>query len=212
MEIQIILDLICPWCFIGKRRLERALTMRPHVQPRFQWRPFLLNKEMPAEGIDRTAYLIRKFGSEARVRRVYGAIAETGQSLDIDFAFERIHRTPNSVNSHRLVKIAACEAREDIVVERLFKEFFLHGSDIGSRDILLKIAADCGLDIHSVQRCLDSDEYINFVYDENIRSHRMGVNGVPAFVFNQRMVIAGAQEPQVLARMLDAAEMSCRQA
>ena len=106
IEIQVVFDTICPWCFIGKRRLERALALRPDVKARFSWWPFLLNREMPLEGVDRTAYLIRKFGSEARVKRIYGSIVETGQSVDIDFAFERIDRTPNSLDSHRLVMFA----------------------------------------------------------------------------------------------------------
>jgi len=205
IDVQVIYDTICPWCFIGKRRMERALAMRPDIDARFRWRPFLLNREMPPEGIDRTAYLIRKFGSEARVRRIYGTIAETGQSVDIDFAFDRIDRTPNSVDSHRLVKFAETERKAPEVVERLFVEFFLAGRDIGSRQVLRDIAADCGLDSAAVEAHLDSDADIDYVYDENTRAHRMGVNGVPAFVFNDRMVIAGAQEPQVLARMLDAA-------
>jgi predicted DsbA family dithiol-disulfide isomerase len=205
MEIQVIYDTICPWCFIGKRRLENALVLRPDITPTFRWRPFLLNREMPPEGIDRTAYLIRKFGSEARVRRIYGTIAETGQSVDIDFAFDRIHRTPNSVDSHRLVMFAERHGLADAIVERLFVEFFLGGRDIGTRDILCEIAGDAGLDIALVDAFLSSEEDIESVYDENTRAHRMGVNGVPAFVFNDRMVIAGAQEPQVLARMLDAA-------
>lgn len=208
IDIQVIYDTICPWCFIGKRRLEKALSSRPDVKARFQWRPFLLNREMPPEGLDRTAYLIRKFGSEARVRRIYGTIAETGQSVDIDFAFERISRTPNSVDSHRLVKYADARGKADAVVERLFVEFFLHGRDIGDRPVLLEIAEQMGLDGDELKDHLDSDADVDFVYDENTRAHRMGVNGVPAFVFNGRMVIAGAQEPQVLARMLDAAAVT----
>ncbi|MBT6096706.1 MAG: DsbA family oxidoreductase [Rhodospirillaceae bacterium] len=205
MDIQVIYDTICPWCFIGKRRLEKALALRPDISVSYQWRPFLLNREMPPEGIDRTAYLIRKFGSEARVRRIYGTIAETGQSVDIDFAFDRIHRTPNSVDSHRLVMLAVREGLADAVVERLFVEYFLFGRDIGARDVLLEIAESVGLDREGIDAYLDGNTNTEAVYDENTRAHRMGVNGVPAFVFNGRMVIAGAQEPQVLARMLDAA-------
>ena len=208
IDVQVIFDTICPWCFIGKRRLEMALALRPEIEPRFSWRPFLLNREMPPEGIDRTAYLIRKFGSEARVRRIYGTIAETGQSVDIDFAFDRIDRTPNSVDSHRLVRFAERIGKADEVAERLFVEFFLAGRDIGQRDVLLNVAGDAGLDLAETEAFLESDVDVNFVYDENNRAHRMGVNGVPAFVFNDRMVIAGAQEPQVLARMLDAAAVT----
>jgi predicted DsbA family dithiol-disulfide isomerase len=208
IDIQVIFDTICPWCFIGKRRLEMALALRPEIETRFRWRPFLLNREMPREGIDHTAYLIRKFGSEARVRRIYGTIAETGQSVDIDFAFDRIDRTPNSVDSHRLVRFAERSGKAGEIVERLFVEFFLAGRDIGNRDVLFDVAAGAELDLPVVARYLETDEDVDFVYDENNRAHRMGVNGVPAFVFNERMIIAGAQEPQVLARMLDAAAVT----
>ena len=127
LEIQVVFDTICPWCFIGKRRLERALALRPDVEAKFSWWPFLLNREMPLEGVDRTAYLIRKFGSEARVKRIYCSIAETGQSVDIDFAFERIDRTPYSLDSHRLVLVAQRGGVADALVERLFVNYFLYG-------------------------------------------------------------------------------------
>ena len=206
MKIQVIFDTVCPWCYIGKRRMDQALALRPHIDAEIVWRPFLLNREIPAEGIDRTAYLIRKFGSEARVRRIYGAIAQAGESVDIDFAFERINRTPNSVDSHRLIRFALRNGADARIVETLFFEYFIEGLDIGERDVLCDIAADLGLPADAATAYLDSDEDIDFVYDENTRAHRMGINGVPAFVFNDRMVISGAQEPQILARMIDAAQ------
>ncbi|MEK9722937.1 MAG: DsbA family oxidoreductase [Rhodospirillaceae bacterium] len=206
MDIQVIFDTVCPWCYIGKRRIEQAVAMRPHVQACLVWRPFLLNREIPADGIDRTAYLIRKFGSEARVRRIYGAIAEAGQSVDIDFAFDRIDRTPNSVDSHRLIRYALSRGCDDSLVERLFFAYFIQGIDIGRRDVLVEMGTESGLDADDVADYLDGGEDVGFVYDENTRAHRMGVNGVPAFVFNERMVISGAQEPQILARMIDAAQ------
>ena len=205
MEIQVIFDTVCPWCFIGKRRLELALALRPNINTEFHWRPFLLNREMPPEGIDRTAYVIRQYGSEDRVRRIYGSIVEIGQSVDIDFAFERIDRTPNSVDTHRLVMFAARQGVADVIVEGLFVEYFLNGRNIGERDVLRDIAREAGLKVSSVDAYLDGEDDVERVYDESRRAHRLGINSVPAFVFNERMVIAGAQEPQVLARMLDAA-------
>ena len=205
MEIQMIFDTVCPWCYIGKRRMEQALALRPHVDIDLVWRPFLLNKEIPTDGIERTAYLIRKFGSEARVRRIYGAIAQAGESVDIDFAFDRIDRTPNSVDSHRLIRYALLNGANPRIVETLFFEYFINGLDIGRQDVLQEIGARDGLDGAAIGAYLNSEEDIDFVYDENTRAHRMGVNGVPAFVFNKKMVISGAQEPQILARMIDAA-------
>ena len=205
MEIQVIFDTVCPWCYIGKRRLEQALALRPHVGIDLVWRPFLLNREIPTEGIDRTAYLIRKFGSEARVRRIYGAIAQAGESVDIDFEFDRIDRTPNSVDSHRLIRFALRNGAGPRIVEILFFEYFIEGLDIGRQDILQEIGERAGLDGNAIGGYLNSEEDIDFVYDQNTRAHRMGVNGVPAFVFNENMIISGAQEPQILARMIDAA-------
>ena len=205
MQIQVIFDTVCPWCYIGKRRLEQALALRPHVGIDLVWRPFLLNREIPTEGIDRTAYLIRKFGSEARVRRIYGAIAQAGESVDIDFDFDRIDRTPNSVDSHRLIRFALRNGAEPRIVEMLFFKYFIEGLDIGRQDVLQEIGARDGLDGDAIGAYLNSEEDIDFVYDENTRAHRMGVNGVPAFVFNKKMIISGAQEPQILARMIDAA-------
>ena len=200
-----IFDTVCPWCYIGKRRMEQALALRPHVDIDLVWRPFLLNREIPADGIDRTAYLIRKFGSEARVRRIYGAIAQAGESVDIEFAFDRIDRTPNSVDSHRLIRYALLNGTNPRIVETLFFEYFIEGLDIGRQDVLQEIGARDGLDGDAIGAYLNSEEDIDFVYDENTRAHRMGVNGVPAFVFNEKMIISGAQEPQILARMIDAA-------
>lgn len=205
MQIDIIFDTVCPWCYIGKRRLEKALAMRPQITARPRWRPFLLNPEMPAEGIDRTAYLIKKFGSEARVRRIYGAIGEAGQSVEIEFAFDRIGRTPNSVDSHRLVRFAEARGRADDMVEALFVDYFLHGRDIGDRAVLLDVGAAKGLDRGALQAYLESDDDVALIYDENARAHRLGINGVPSFAFNDKLVISGAQEPQVMVRMLDAA-------
>lgn len=205
MKIDIIFDTVCPWCYIGKKRLEMALSMRPQIKAKPNWRPFLLNPEMPPEGIDRTAYLVKKFGSESRVRRIYGAIGEAGQSVEIDFAFERIDKTPNSVDSHRLVRFAHERGLADEVAEALFVEFFINGRDIGDLRVLTEIGAANGLDAKQVEAYLNTDADVDTIHDENVRAHRLGINGVPSFAFNEKFVISGAQEPQVLVRMLDAA-------
>ena len=205
MDIEIIYDTICPWCYIGKRRLDQALALRPGLDVTTHWRPFLLNPELPPDGVDRTAYLVKKFGSETRVRRIYGAIGEAGQSVEIDFAFDRIERTPNSVDSHRLVKYAARHGKADAMVEALFVAYFVHAQDIGDTHVLTNIGAHNGLDRADLEDYLLSTENQESVTKDNARAHRLGVNGVPSFVFTGPMVISGAQEPQILARMLDAA-------
>ena len=205
MKVNVIIDTVCPWCYIGKRRFEQALALRPDLDVKLAWRAFLLNSEMPAGGIARNLYLTRKFGSEARVRRIYGAIEEAGQSVEINFAFDRIARTPNSVDSHRLIRFAERTGKADAMVETLFIEYFINGRDIGSRPVLLDFGCKLGLDVEGLRDYLDSEEGVRSIYDENSRAHRLGVNGVPSFVFNEKMVISGAQEPQVLASMIDAA-------
>jgi predicted DsbA family dithiol-disulfide isomerase len=206
MQLDVIFDTVCPWCYIGKRRLERAVAMRPNCDVRIRWRPFMLNPDMPPSGIDRTAYLIKKFGSETRVRRVYGAIGEAGQSVAIDFAFDRIRRTPNSVASHRLIRRAADSIDVSPLVERLFEAYFIDGADIGDVNVLVEIGVDFGLARVQLRDYLESDTDVAEVYEENARAHRLGINGVPAFAFEGNMMISGAQEPEVLVRVLDAAK------
>lgn len=210
MQLDIIFDTVCPWCYIGKRRLERALARRPNLDVRLTWRPFLLNPDMPPGGIDRTAYLIKKFGSEARVRRVYGAIGEAGQSVEIDFAFDRIRKTPSSVNSHRLVRYAQGLIDPAPLVERLFEAYFIDGFDTGDIDLLVEVGTAFGLDAAPLATYLESDADVQAIYDENARAHRLGINGVPAFAAEGHMVISGAQEPEVLVRVLDAAAIASR--
>ena len=206
IQIDIVFDPVCPWCYIGKRRLEQAFDLRPNFKVTPLWRPFLLNPEMPASGIDRTAYLIKKFGSEARVSRVFGAIAEAGQSVEIGFAFDKIRRTPNTVNAHRLVRFAAPFGKAGDAVEALFHDYFVNGHDIGEIDALVALGGGLGFDAATLHGYLKSNENVDLVYEENARAHRLGINGVPAFVFNDTLAISGAQEPCVLARILDAAK------
>jgi predicted DsbA family dithiol-disulfide isomerase len=205
LEIDIIFDTVCPWCFIGKKRLENALASRPQITAKPNWKPFLLNPEMPTEGIDRTAYLIKKFGSEARINHIYGVIGEAGQSVEIDFAFDRIDKTPNSVNSHRLIRFAGKHGQAADVVEALFVEFFISGRDIGDIGVLVNIGAAHGLDKSDLREYLESTDDVRLICDENIQAHRLGINGVPSYAFNEKFLISGAQDPLVLARMLDVA-------
>jgi len=208
MRIDVIFDTVCPWCYVGKRRLEAALRLRPHAKVELGWWPFLLDPDMPYDGMDRGAYLARKFGSETRVRRVYGAIADAGRAVGIDFSFDRIRHTPNSVGSHRLVQFAARAGRGEAAVEALFFDYFINGGNIGETDTLQVIGCGLGLDGKALSAYLAGYEDVAFVYEENARAHRKGINSVPSFVFNGSMVISGAHEPQVLARMIDAAAAS----
>lgn len=205
MQIEVIFDPGCPWCYIGKRQLERALAARPAVEAHLRWWPFLLNPDLPPEGLDRTTYLIRKFGSEARVGRIHLAIADAGQSVEIDFAFDRIRRTPNTVNAHRLVRFAGMYGRADRAVEALFHNHFVRGRDIGDARVLVQIGEELGLDVRLLRTYLRSEADVTVIYGENARAHRLGINGVPAFVLDGAFVTCGAQDSSVLARMIDVA-------
>jgi len=205
MIVDIIFDPGCPWCFIGKRRFQEALESRsPHSRsPTVRWWPFLLNPDLPATGLEREAYLALRFGSEARARKVFGAITTAGESAAIEFAFDRIRRTPNTVDAHRLVRFAAGHGKADAAVEALFARHFIYAEDIGKVAVLIRIGSSIGLPESSLHSYLSSGEDVAWVNDSTTRAHRLGINGVPAFVFNDQMVISGAQEPAVLSRMLE---------
>ncbi len=214
MLIDVFFDPICPWCFIGKRRLEAALALRPRARAEVSWRPFLLNPEMPMGGIERTAYLVRKFGGETRVRRIYGAIAEAGQSVEIDFRFDGIRRTPNTVGAHRLIRFAGRQGKGGLAVEALFQAYFLDGLDIGKTAALLGIGEGLGFASATLGAYLKSNRDIQWVHGENTAAHRMGINGVPSYVFHESqhgrneesgLILSGAQDATVMARLIDAA-------
>nr|WP_255574878.1 DsbA family oxidoreductase [Caldovatus aquaticus] len=205
LQIEVVFDLVCPWCFLGTRRLRRALRARPDILAEIQWRPFLLNPDIAREGVPRQDYLVRKFGGEERARRLHATIAELGRAEGVPFRFDRIRRVPQSLDAHRLVRLAAREGMADALVDALFVAYFAEGADIGDHDALAAIAAAVGLDPFAVRRHLASGAEAEQVHADNLRAHRLGINGVPCFVIGGRHAIAGAQEPEVLERLLDVA-------
>ena len=207
VAIEVAFDLICPWCFLGKRRLMRALQRRSEALVEIAWRPFLLNPDMPRAGLPRADYLTRKFGSEERSRRLYGQITELGASEGVLFRFDRILRMPSSVDAHRLVRFAARQGGglAGTLIDALFVAHFAEGRDIGDARVLASVAGDHGLDVAAVRLMLAGPDMVDEVHGENLRAHRLGINGVPCFVLGERMAIAGAQEPEVIERLLDVA-------
>ena len=203
--IEVVHDLVCPWCFLGLRRLLRTLRRRPDLSSELTWRPFLLNPDMPRAGMPRGDYVLRKFGGEERARRLYASIAEIGRGEGVLFRFDRIVRTPSSVDAHRLVRWAVLYGRGAEMVEALFSAHFTDGRDIGDRSVLVAVAVACGLSGPDAQHFLVSDAEVDAVHGENLRAHRLGINGVPCFVIGGRHAIAGAQEPEVIERLLDVA-------
>lgn len=203
MRIEVISDTICPWCFIGKRRLARTLAMRPQPRVDIRWRPFQLNPDMTPAGMERQAYLTMKFGGAGRAERMYDRIAAAGREEGIEFRFDLIGRTPNTVDSHRLVAFAECEGLQDAVVESLFRAYFLDGRDIGDRSVLSDIAAQSGLDRAAVVAYLASDRDRARIVAEDDRVRSLGVTGVPCFIIEDRYAVSGAQSPEVFFQIFD---------
>lgn len=205
MQIDVVSDTVCPWCFIGKRRLARAIAMRPEIKFDVRWRPYRLDPFVPIEGVDRRAYLKAKFGDSSRTQSMGEVIRAEGHSEGIEFAFEKIARTPNTLDSHRLLRWAASAGVEDDVVERLFRAYFLEGRDIGDRAVLREIAAEAHLDAELVARLLEEEADADLIAREDALAHEMGISGVPTFIFENRLMISGAREPDVLVRVIDKA-------
>jgi predicted DsbA family dithiol-disulfide isomerase len=205
MHIDIVADVICPWCFIGKRRLERALALRADLTATLSWRAFELNPEMPSAGIPRELYLSAKFGVPELAERLYSNIRAAGRIVGIDFAFERIRRIPNTLRAHRLIHLATNSGRGDAVVESLFRAYFIEGLDTGNIDTLAEIAARAGLDRGSSHRYLASDAGAAEVRAEQDRAHRVGIHAVPCFVLEHGYAISGAQEPEIFLPLFDLA-------
>jgi len=205
VRIDYVFDTVCPWCYVGKRRFERALALRPGTRAQVHWRPFLLNPDLPPEGIDRRSYLDRKFGGPTRVQRVHASVEAAGRLESIEFAFDRITRTPNSIASHRLIRFAVGHGLEADVVEAVFHAYFCEGRDIGDSRVLTDIGGRLGLDPGPLRAHLESEADVANVLSDNARAHRLGVNGVPCLIIDGQYALAGAQEPDILLRLIDIA-------
>ncbi len=205
MIIDIVSDAICPWCYIGKRRLERALAMAPQPALQVGWRPFQLNPDMPVEGMDRQDYLRRKFGDRAG-GDMYQAVKEAGREEGISFAFERIGRTPNTLAAHRLIAFARREERQDEVVEALFHGYFTEGADIGRIGTLTDLATSAGLDSDRVRAYLESDEDLAAIKAEDQFARQIGIQGVPCFIIDRKYALSGAQPPEAFLEVFELAK------
>ena len=205
LQIEVVFDLVCPWCYLGTQRLRRTLRARPDLAADLMWRPFLLNPDIAPGGVARQDYLLRKFGGEERARRLHATIAELGRAEGLHFAFDRMRRVPPSLDAHRLVRLAQRQGMADTAVHTLFEAYFCEGQDIGDHGVLAAIAAGLGMDPVATRRLLAGTQEAEAVHADNLRAHRLGINGVPCFVVQGRHAIAGAQEPEVLERLLDVA-------
>ena len=200
--LDIISDPICPWCYIGKAKLDRALEAAPDHPFEIQWKPFQLNPDMPAEGMDRREYLEWKFGGREGAIKVYGEIAKTAEATGLDIAFEKIKRTPNTLNAHRLIRWAQVEEKQSAVVSQLFKRYFREGQDISDIDVLVDVATTVGMDGDLVRRLLDGDSDLAETIAEDKKAREMGVQGVPCFIIGASYAVQGAQNTDTWAGII----------
>jgi len=214
LQVDVVSDVVCPWCYIGKRRLETALaTLRvraPALDVAVRWQPFQLNPDLPRDGISRRRYLEAKFGGAARAEEIYARVTEAGVTVDIPFAFDAIARQPNTLDAHRLIawaqepssavsnELAKTRGDAEAMVERLFRAYFLEGRFIGDRDELASLAADVGYNAKEARAFLDSDALTEGVASADARARESGISGVPLFIFNGKTAVSGAQQPDVL--------------
>jgi predicted DsbA family dithiol-disulfide isomerase len=209
LAIDVVSDVVCPWCFIGKRRLEGALARyakeRPDAPaPTITWRPFQLNPGLPPEGMARADYIARKFGP--RGGAVYDRVSAVGSEVGIAFAFDRITRQPNTLAAHSLIELAGAHGRQGEVKEAFFRAYFLDGVDLTVRENLVAVAASAGLDRATAEAWLDDPQAREATAAEDARAREIGIEGVPFFVFNGRLGVSGAQPAEVLLDAMKQAE------
>ena len=202
VKLDVLSDPICPWCYIGKTHLDKALEAEGDHPFVIEWHPFQLNPDMPEDGMDRREYLERKFGGKENAVKVYGQIADHAEQAGIEIDFAAIKRTPNTVNAHRLIHWAGIEGKQNDVVDALFSAYFKEGRDIGDIETLADIADGIGMDASVVTRLLKSDEDLSAIKDRDTHSREMGVNSVPTFIVGSRHAVPGAQPPELWQKVI----------
>lgn len=204
LQLDVISDVICPWCYIGKRKLDQALSQVP-MQVNLLWRPFQLDPNTPPEGYDRREQMQRKFGTDGG-KRVGETIHAAAKGTGIEFAFDKIERTPNTLNAHRLLRWAASTGQQHQVAETLFARYFEHGEDISRAEILLDVAGAHGLDVKLIDTLLASDADCQAVREDDARARDLGVSGVPSFLVGSQFLLMGAQDADVLLNFFNKAQ------
>ena len=197
MKIDVISDVVCPWCFLGKRRLDKALRLVPEVKIEVAFRPYFLDPSIPPDGLDRQVYMKEKFGNRD-LTSLHKPLVEAGLRDDVPYHFDKITRSPNSLNAHRLIRWALQAGKQPEVVEALFCAYWRDGRDIGDNAVLAEIAGACGMDAAEVSRLLPTQTDSVAVMEEVEQAYKLGVQGVPTFILNQRYAVSGAQEVEVL--------------
>lgn len=202
VKLDIISDPICPWCYIGKTQLDRALEAAVEHPFEIEWHPFQLNPDMPEGGMDRRAYLEAKFGGKEQAVKTYAQIDEHARSVGLDLDLGAIERTPNTLNAHRLIHWAGIEQRQSMIVSALFRAYFKEGRDIGDVEVLADLADSAGMDAALVQRLLATDEDLQGIREKDASFRKMGISSVPTFIIAGQHAVPGAQPPELWAQVI----------
>jgi predicted DsbA family dithiol-disulfide isomerase len=203
VRIDVVSDVVCPWCFIGKRRLEKALALKPDVPVEVHWHPYFLNDWIPREGISREQYLITKFGSVERYNGIAQRVSAAAAAEGLDYAMDKISRQPNTLDAHRLIKWADGIGKAAEMKQRLMDLYFSDGADLTSHAVLAQAAGDVGLSAEDIRAWLASDKDIAAVEQEAQQAKEAGIEGVPMFIFNGKFAVSGAQAPEHLAETIE---------
>jgi predicted DsbA family dithiol-disulfide isomerase len=209
LTIDVVSDVICPWCFLGKRRLDKAVSALNGTAVDIRWRPFLLDGSIPKEGLPRKLYLERKFPGRD-LSQLHAPLIAAGRLDGIDYRFDRITVTPNTLDAHRLIRWAHASGKQHDMAERLFTLYWIEGADVGRHDVLIKAAVDLGLDGTLVAQLLSSEADLDPVLEEVRAAAEMGITGVPTFIVAGRYAVVGAQPPEVLLSAITRASLEQR--
>lgn len=202
LTIDVVSDVVCPWCYIGKKRIEQAIALAPEVPVELIYRPFFLNPWVPREGISRDEYLTKKFGSPERYKEIAGRIAETAAQEGLEYHPERVQRQPNTIDCHRLIHWASAIGQGPAMKQRLMELYFRDGGDLTDPEVLVQAAVECGLDAADIRVRLATDQDVEEVSAQAQEAADKGISGVPTYVFMHQYAVSGAQEPALIARAI----------
>ena len=202
VRIDVVSDVVCPWCFIGKRRLEKAIALNPDIPVEVHWRPYFLNDWIPREGISREQYLTTKFGSPERYKGIAQRVSAAASAAGLTYAIDKISRQPNTLDAHRLIRWADATGKAAEMKQKLMDLYFTEGADLTNHAVLVQAAADIGLDPEDIRATLESDRDVAEVEREALSAKEAGIEGVPCFIFGGKFAVSGAQAPEYLAEAI----------
>ena len=212
VRIDVVSDIVCPWCFIGKRRLEKALALKPDIPVEIRWRPFFLNDWIPREGISREQYLTTKFGSVERYKGIAQRVARAAADEGLVYDMNKISSQPNTLDAHRLIRWAESAGKAAAMKQKLMDFYFTDGADLTDREVLVKAASEVGLDAEETRKRLASDDDVAQIETEAQSAKEAGIEGVPTFIFGGKFAVSGAQAPEYIADAIDRAAQANREA